>query len=43
MRKGCESAHSALPEHVSADPGAFLQKPFAVETLMAKIHDRLAH
>ncbi len=36
------SAHSALPEHLSADPSAFLQKPFAVDTLMAKVRERLA-
>jgi hypothetical protein len=36
------TSHSALPEALLADPGAFLQKPFAVEALMAKVRERLA-
>ena len=34
--------HTALPEHVSADPRAFLQKPFTIETFMDKVRERLA-
>jgi signal transduction histidine kinase len=36
------TSHSALPEALLADPGSFLQKPFAVEALMAKVRERLA-
>ena len=36
------SSHSALPERVTADPGAFLQKPFTVEALLAKVRERLS-
>jgi two-component system cell cycle sensor histidine kinase/response regulator CckA len=36
------SSHAALPERVTGDPGAFLQKPFTVETLLAKVRERLA-
>jgi CheY-like chemotaxis protein len=36
------SSHAALPERVTADPGGFLQKPFTVETLLAKVGERLA-
>jgi len=36
------SSHSALHERVTADPGAFLQKPFTVEALLAKVRERLA-
>jgi two-component system, cell cycle sensor histidine kinase and response regulator CckA len=34
--------HTALPEHVSADPRAFLQKPFTIETFMDKVRERLS-
>ncbi len=36
------SSHAALPESVTADPGAFLQKPFTVEALLSKVRERLA-
>ena len=36
------ASHAALPERVTAEPGAFLQKPFTVETLMLKVRERLA-
>jgi two-component system cell cycle sensor histidine kinase/response regulator CckA len=36
------SSHSALPARVTAEPGAFLQKPFTVEALLAKVRERLA-
>ena len=36
------SSHSALPDRVIADPGSFLQKPFTVEALLAKVRERLA-
>ena len=36
------SSHAALPDRVTADPGAFLQKPFTVEALLAKVRERLA-
>ena len=36
------SSHSALPERVTADPGAFLQKPFTVEALLSKVRERLS-
>ena len=36
------STHSALPERVTADPGAFLQKPFTVDALLAKVRERLS-
>ena len=36
------SSHAALPERVTADPGAFLQKPFTVEALLAKVRERLS-
>jgi two-component system, cell cycle sensor histidine kinase and response regulator CckA len=35
------SSHSALIDRVTADPGAFLQKPFTVETLLSKVRERL--
>lgn len=35
------SSHSALPDRVTADPGAFLQKPFTVEALLSKVRERL--
>jgi two-component system, cell cycle sensor histidine kinase and response regulator CckA len=37
------SSHAALPDRVASDPGAFLQKPFNVEALLAKVRERLAH
>ena len=36
------SSHSALPESVTTDPGAFLQKPFTVEALLSKVRERLS-
>lgn len=36
------SSHAALPERVIADPGTFLQKPFTVEALLAKVRERLS-
>lgn len=33
--------HSALPEQVSTDPRAFLQKPFTIETFTARVRERL--
>lgn len=36
------SSHSALADRVTADPGSFLQKPFTVEALLAKVRERLA-
>ena len=36
------ASHVALPEYVTSEPGAFLQKPFTVDALMAKVRDRLA-
>ncbi len=35
------SSHAALPDRVTADPGAFLQKPFTIETLLSKVRERL--
>ena len=35
------ATHSSLPARVTADPGAFLQKPFTVETLLSKVRERL--
>jgi two-component system cell cycle sensor histidine kinase/response regulator CckA len=35
------SSHSALPDRVTADPASFLQKPFTVEALLAKVRERL--
>ena len=35
------SSHSALPERVTADPGAFLQKPFTIDALLTKVRERL--
>jgi two-component system cell cycle sensor histidine kinase/response regulator CckA len=35
------SSHTALPDRVTAEPAAFLQKPFTVDTLMAKVRERL--
>jgi two-component system cell cycle sensor histidine kinase/response regulator CckA len=36
------SSHSALPDRVTADPGAFLQKPFTIEALLLKVRERLS-
>jgi two-component system, cell cycle sensor histidine kinase and response regulator CckA len=36
------SSHAALPDRVTADPGAFLQKPFTIATLLSKVRERLA-
>ena len=36
------SSHAALPERVTADPSAFMQKPFTVEALLAKVRERLS-
>ena len=36
------ASHVALPEHVTTEPGAFLQKPFTADALMAKVRDRLS-
>ena len=36
------ASHVALPENITAEPGAFLQKPFSVDALMAKVRERLA-
>jgi two-component system cell cycle sensor histidine kinase/response regulator CckA len=36
------STHAALPERVTADPGAFLQKPFTIEALLSKVRARLS-
>jgi two-component system cell cycle sensor histidine kinase/response regulator CckA len=36
------SSHAALPDRIIAEPGAFLQKPFTIETLLTKVRERLA-
>jgi DNA-binding NtrC family response regulator len=36
------TSHAALPERMTAEPNAFLQKPFTAETLLAKVRERLA-
>jgi two-component system cell cycle sensor histidine kinase/response regulator CckA len=36
------SSHASLPDRVTADPGAFLQKPFTVEALLSKVRERLS-
>lgn len=36
------SSHAALPERVIADPVTFLQKPFTVDVLLAKVRERLS-
>jgi two-component system cell cycle sensor histidine kinase/response regulator CckA len=36
------SSHAALSDRLLADPGLFLQKPFTVEALLAKVRERLA-
>lgn len=35
------ATHSLLPERIVAEPAAFLQKPFTVETLLARVRERL--
>ena len=35
-------SHAALPDRVAATPGAFLQKPFSAEALLARVTERLA-
>jgi CheY-like chemotaxis protein len=35
------ASHAALPEGITTEPGAFLQKPFTIEALMAKVRERL--
>ncbi len=35
------SSHASLPDRVSMDPAAFLQKPFTAEALLAKVRERL--
>jgi len=37
------SSAAAVPDSPTADPLAFLQKPFSVEALLAKVQERLAH
>ena len=36
------ASHMALPEHLTTEPGAFLQKPFTADALMAKVRERLS-
>ncbi len=36
------ASHVALPENITSEPGAFLQKPFSADALMAKVRERLA-
>jgi two-component system cell cycle sensor histidine kinase/response regulator CckA len=36
------ATHAALPEHVTSDAGVFLQKPFTIEVLLAKVRERLS-
>jgi two-component system cell cycle sensor histidine kinase/response regulator CckA len=36
------STHASLPDSLTADPSAFLQKPFSAEALLAKVQERLA-
>jgi signal transduction histidine kinase len=36
------SSHAALPDRVTADPGAFLQKPFTIDALLSKVRERLS-
>jgi two-component system cell cycle sensor histidine kinase/response regulator CckA len=36
------STHAALPEGVTADAGAFLQKPFTIDALLTKVRERLS-
>jgi hypothetical protein len=42
MRTLFLSGYANVPERVTTEPGGFLQKPFSVDALMAKIQDRLA-
>ncbi len=37
------ASHMAFPDHLTTEPGAFLQKPFTADALMAKVRDRLSH
>jgi signal transduction histidine kinase len=36
------ASHASLPDSLTADPSAFLQKPFSVEALLAKVQERLS-
>jgi len=36
------ASHSALPDRIANDPGAFLQKPFTIEALLSKVQARLS-
>ena len=36
------ATHASLPDSLTADPSAFLQKPFSVDALLAKVQERLA-
>lgn len=37
------SSHAALTDRMTTEPGVFLEKPFTVEALLAKVRERLAH
>jgi two-component system cell cycle sensor histidine kinase/response regulator CckA len=36
------ASHASLPENITTAPGAFLQKPFSADALLAKVRERLA-